>query len=173
MEGSVVANGELSCGRRFAAVNEILERHQRRPERLVAVLQEVQEVYRYLPEEVLQYVATGMGLSPAKVFGVATFYENFSLEPKGKYVIRCCDGTACHVHSSDEILTAVRDRLGLKEGQTTTSDLMFTLETVACLGACALAPVVTINGEVYGQATPEKIVAIIDELAGGKEHGEN
>jgi NADH-quinone oxidoreductase subunit E len=168
-----VANAELSCGRRFLSVNEILERHQHRPERLVAVLQEVQEVYRYLPEEVLQYVATGMGLSPAKVFGVATFYENFSLEPKGKFVIRCCDGTACHVHSSEAILTAIRERLGLAEGQTTTPDLMFTLETVACLGACALAPVVTINGEVYGEATPDEIVAIIDQLAGGKEHGEN
>jgi NADH-quinone oxidoreductase subunit E len=168
-----MATTELSCGRRFAAVNEILERHERRPERLVAVLQEVQTIYRYLPEEVLQYVATGLGLSPARVFGVATFYENFSLKPKGKYVIRCCDGTACHVHSSDAILKAVRERLGLKDGETTTADLMFTFETVACLGACALAPVVTINGDVYGETTPEKIVAIIDELAGGKEHDED
>lgn len=168
-----MATTELSCGRRFAAVNDILQRYQHRPERLVAVLQEVQEVYRYLPEEVLQYVATGMGLSPAKVFGVATFYENFSLQPKGKYVIRCCDGTACHVHSSEALLTAIRQRLKLADDETTTADLMFTLETVACLGACALAPVVTINGQVYGQATPDKIVAIIDKLAGGTEHGKN
>lgn len=168
-----MATTELSCGRRFAAVNDILQRYQHRPERLVAVLQEVQEVYRYLPEEVLQYVATGMGLSPAKVFGVATFYENFSLQPKGKYVIRCCDGTACHVHSSEALLTAIRQRLELADDETTTADLMFTLETVACLGACALAPVVTINGQVYGQATPDKIVAIIDKLAGGTEHGKN
>lgn len=168
-----MANEELSCGRRFAAVNEILERHRRRPERLLAILQEIQQVYRYLPEEVLQYVATGMGLTPARVFGVATFYENFSLEPKGKYVIRCCDGTACHVHSSDAILTAIRERLGLREGQKTTDDLMFTLETVACLGACASAPVVTINGTVYGQATPEQIVSIIDDLARGEENAAN
>ncbi|MDK2784940.1 MAG: iron-hydrogenase subunit gamma [Bacillota bacterium] len=158
----------ITSGRRFAAVNEIVEKHGRRPEHLVAILQEVQEVYRYLPEEVLTYVATSLGLSPAKVFGVATFYENFSLEPKGKYVIRVCDGTACHVRGSALIQAAVRERLGLKEGQKTTSDLLFTLETVACLGACALAPVVTINGDVHGQATPEKIVALIDELAKGE-----
>ncbi|HHY92381.1 MAG TPA: NAD(P)H-dependent oxidoreductase subunit E [Firmicutes bacterium] len=158
----------ITSGRRFAAVNEILEKHQRRPEQLVTILQEVQEVYRYLPEEVLTYVATSMGITPSRVFGVATFYENFSLEPKGKYVIRVCDGTACHVRQSAPILAAVRERLGLKEGQKTTSDLLFTVETVACLGACALAPVVTINGEVHGQATPEKIVALVDELLKGE-----
>lgn len=158
----------VTSGRRFVAVNEILEKHRRRPEELVAILQEVQEVYRYLPEEVLTYVATSMGLTPARVFGVATFYENFSLEPKGKYVIRVCDGTACHVRHSAPILAALRERLGLTDGRNTTPDLTFTVETVACLGACALAPVVTINGKVHGQATPEAIVALIDELAKGE-----
>ncbi|NLJ33826.1 MAG: NAD(P)H-dependent oxidoreductase subunit E [Firmicutes bacterium] len=168
-----MATLESDCARRFKAVNEIIERHGKRPERLVAVLQEVQEVYRYLPEEVLQYVATGMGVSPAEVFGVATFYENFSLKPKGKYIIRCCDGTACHVHGSEALLTAIRQRLQLTAPETTTPDLMFTLETVACLGACALAPVVTINDKVYGQVTPDQMVALIDELAGGEKDGKD
>ena len=163
-------NGDLSQGRRFEAVNDILERYCFRARYLIAVLQEVQELYRYLPEEVLMYVATGMGLTPSQVFGVVTFYENFSLEPKGKYVIRVCDGTACHVRHSDPILSAIRKRLELKPGQPTTPDLMFTLETVACLGACVVAPVVSINGEIHGQMTPDRIVNMIDELSRREEH---
>lgn len=162
--------GELTQSRRFEAVNEILEKYDYKPQKLIAVLQEVQEIYRYLPEEVLMYVATGMSLTPSQVFGVVTFYENFSLEPKGKYIIRVCDGTACHVRHSEPLLSAIRQRLQLKEGQTTTPDLMFSLETVACLGACVVAPVVSINGEIYGQMTPDKIVSIINELSRREEH---
>lgn len=161
-----MSQGELARGRSFEAVNRILEKHNFDPRHLIAVLQEVQELYRYLPEEVMVYVATGMGLTPSQVFGVVTFYENFSLEPKGKYVIRVCDGTACHVRHSEPILSALRQKLDLPEGKSTTSDLMFTLETVACLGACVVAPVVSINGELYGEMTPEKIVKLVDELAG-------
>jgi len=165
-----MSSGELSQSRRFEAVNEILKKHEFKSRKLIAVLQEVQEIYRYLPEEVLMYVATGMGLTPSQVFGVVTFYENFSLEPKGKYVIRVCDGTACHVRHSEPILSAIRKRLQLEEDQTTTPDLLFSVETVACLGACVVAPVVSINGEIYGQMTPDNVVSIINELIRREEY---
>lgn len=150
---------------RFARVCEILDHHQRRPERLIPILQEVQEEYRYLPREVLGYVATALGLSPAKVFGVATFYAHFALEPKGRHIIRVCDGTACHVKDSIPILDALTEQLGLKPGQSTTSDMQFTLEKVSCLGACGLAPVVVIDDRVYGQVTPASVKPLLDEIA--------
>lgn len=150
--------------RSFKKVNEIIESHGKNPVELVSILQEIQEEYRYLPEEILNYIATAMGISPSKVFGVATFYENFSLEPKGKYIIKVCDGTACHVKNSMDLLNALQKKLKLNDGQKTTKDMMFTLETVSCLGACGLAPVMVINEEVYGKVTPEKAEKIIDEI---------
>ena len=150
--------------RSFEKVNEIIESHDRKPIKLVSIIQEVQEEYRYLPEEILNYIATTMRISPSRVFGVATFYENFSLEPKGKYVIKICDGTACHVKNSTGLTKALRKKLGLKEDQETTKDMLFTLEEVSCLGACGLAPVMLINEEVYGKVTPEKAEKIIAEI---------
>ncbi|ACL68941.1 NADH-quinone oxidoreductase subunit NuoE [Halothermothrix orenii] len=150
----------------FTRVNEIIEKHGKDQSKLIPILQEVQKEYRYLPEEILTYIATVMDLSPATVYGVATFYAQFSLDPKGKYVINVCDGTACHVSGSLPVLNAIRKKLNLEDGKFTTDDLMFTVETVSCLGACGLAPVVTINGKVYGKMTPEAIEVIIDELMG-------
>jgi len=131
---------------------------------LIPILQAVQEEYRYLPEEVLTYVATSLGLPPAKVFGVATFYAHFTLEPKGKYQVRVCDGTACHVRQSIPILEAMRDRLSLSDTKKTTPDLMFTLETVYCFGACGLAPIVVVNDDVYSAMTPAKAVELIEGI---------
>jgi NADH-quinone oxidoreductase subunit E len=131
---------------------------------LVPILQAIQDEYRYLPEEVLTFVATSLGVPPARVFGVATFYAHFALEPKGKYVVRLCDGTACHVKQSIPILEAIREHLGVTEQRKTTEDQMFTVETVACLGACGLAPVVVINEDIHGQMTPERAVELIDEI---------
>jgi len=131
---------------------------------LVPILQAIQDEYRYLPEEVLTFVATSLGVPPARVFGVATFYAHFALEPKGKYVVRLCDGTACHVKQSIPILEAVRQHLGVTEQRKTTEDQMFTVETVACLGACGLAPVVVINEDVHGQMTPERAIELIEEI---------
>ncbi len=150
--------------RRFERVNEIIQAHGKEQSALIPILQEVQEEYRYLPEEILTYIATVMGLSPATVFGVATFYAQFSLEPKGKYVVRICDGTACHVRGSDPVKAAIRKKIGLQEKKLTTDDLRFTVETVSCLGACGLAPVVMINDKIYGQMTPEAITVIIDRI---------
>jgi NADH-quinone oxidoreductase subunit E len=150
--------------RKFEKVFEILERHERKPSRLIPILQAVQEEYRYLPEEVLTYVATSLGIPPSRVYGVATFYSHFALEPKGKFVVRLCDGTACHVKNSIPIYEALRARLGLEGAKRTTADMLFTVETVACLGACGLAPVMVINEEVHGQMTPETGVKLLDEV---------
>lgn len=127
--------------------------------------QKVQEVYRYLPEEALIYIGTKIeGLSPATVFGVATFYAQFSLEPKGKYEIKVCDGTACHVRGSIPVLNAIRAKLNMPEGQLTSENGLFSLETVSCLGACGLAPVVVINEKVYPQMTSDAITIVLDTL---------
>lgn len=157
--------------RKFEKVNEIIEGHGRKQSALIPILQEVQEEYRYLPEEILTYIAMAMNLSPATVYGVATFYAQFSLEPKGKYLIKICDGTACHVRGSDPVKDAIRKQLGLAGAKQTTDDLRYTVETVSCLGACGLAPVVMINEQIYGQMTPEAIKVIIDKLS-AKEEGE-
>lgn len=150
--------------RHFAKVCDILDRHQNSPSKLIPILQQVQDEYRYLPEEVLTFVATSLGIPPAKVFGVATFYAHFTLEPKGKYVFRLCDGTACHVKRSHGILEALYKRLDLNEKQNTTEDMLFTVETVSCLGACGLAPVMVVNEEVHGAVTPERALEIVDRI---------
>ncbi len=150
--------------RKFDKVNEIVAKYGAKESYLIAILQEVQAEYRYLPEEILTYLATAMGLSPATIYGVATFYSQFSLEPKGKFVIRVCDGTACHVRHSMPVLNAIHKRLALAEGKRTTSDMKFSVETVSCLGACGLAPVIMINDQVYGQMTPEAMTLILDKL---------
>jgi NADH-quinone oxidoreductase subunit E len=149
---------------KFRNVCGILERHGYRPSGLIPILQAVQLEYQYLPEEVLTFVATSLDLPPARVFGVATFYAHFALEPKGKHVIRLCDGTACHVKQSLPILSAIHEMLGTSEKQKTSLDALFTVETVACLGACGLAPVVVIDEQVYGGMSPERAVALVDEI---------
>jgi len=150
--------------RQFEKVCEILDRFDRNPAKLIPILQLVQEEYRYLPEEVLTYIATSLDIPPARVYGVATFYAHFALEPKGKYVIRLCDGTACHVKKSIPILEALQERLGLSDSKKTTPDMLFTVETVSCLGACGLAPVMVINDDVHGQMNPENAVTLVEEI---------
>jgi len=148
----------------YPEVDAILESHGLSQSAIISILQDVQRHYRYLPQDVLIYVAKRLGISEAKVYSVATFYDNFSLEPKGKYVIKVCDGTACHVRKSPLILNALRRELGLNEEKTTTDDMMFTLETVSCLGTCGLAPVLTVNDKVYPSMTPEKTEALLKQL---------
>ena len=131
------------------------------------MLQEIQEHYHYLPREIFPHVARELNIGEARLYGVATFYENFSLEPKGKYVIRCCDGTACHVRGSQAILDKLRGELGLAGDKKTTDDLLFTVETVSCLGACGLAPAMTVNGEVHPAMTPDKASEVIREIREG------
>lgn len=148
----------------FSVVDEILSQHEKAELSTISILQDIQDYYHYLPKEIFPYVAKAIGVGEARLYGVATFYENFSLEPKGKYVIRCCDGTACHVRGSLPILDQLRKTLGLSEEKKTTDDLNFTVETVSCLGACGLAPVITVNGVVHPAMTPEKALDLLDEL---------
>ncbi len=149
---------------KFEKVCNILDRYARRASGLIPILQAIQHEYQYLPEEVLTYVATSLDIPAARVFGVATFYAHFALVPKGKHVIRVCDGTACHVKQSIPVLNALREKLGTTETCKTTPDMLFTLETVACLGACGLAPVIVIDEQVHGQITPEHALALVDEI---------
>ena len=151
--------------RKFQKLQEIIDKHEAQASHLIPILQEVQEEYRFLPEEVLTYIATAMNLPPAAVYGVATFYAQFSLIPKGKYIIRICDGTACHVRGSEPLNFSVRKELKMSDNQSTTEDMKFTVETVSCLGACGLAPVVTVNDtEVYGQMTPEGVLEVVKKI---------
>lgn len=145
-------------------INQVIAEYGNNQSALIPVLQQVQEVYHYLPEEILTYVATALNLSPATVYGVATFYAQFSLEAKGKHVVRVCDGTACHVRGSTPVLNAIRKKVGLTAGMKTTGDRQFTVETVSCLGACGLAPAVVIDDRIYGQMTPEAVSIVLDEL---------
>lgn len=148
----------------IARLDDILQKHDYNATLLIAIMQDIQRVYHYLPEEALCYIARKLKISEAKIYGVATFYENFSLEPKGRYVIKICDGTACHVRKSVPILEEFRNTLGLSKEKTTTDDMLFTVETVSCLGACGLAPVCTVNDHVHPSMTPEKAKALIQEL---------
>jgi len=153
-----------SAFRKFDKVCDILALHKLNPARLIPILQAVQEEYRYLPEEIIAFIASSLHVPAAKVYGVATFYSHFTLKPKGKYVFKVCDGTACHVKRTMGILDAIREKLKLKEGESTTLDLLFTVETVSCLGACGIAPVLVVNEDVHGQMTPEKTVILIDHI---------
>lgn len=148
----------------YKVIDTIIEDLGCRQSAIIGILQSIQEHYHYLPREVFPYLSKKLGMSQAKIYSVATFYENFSLEPKGKYVIKVCDGTACHVRKSIPILDRLRKELGLSESKKTTDDLTFTVETVSCLGACGLAPVLTVNDKVYPAMTPDKAAMLLAEL---------
>ncbi len=148
----------------YEKADEIIAQHGAQQKALIPIIQDIQNEYRYLPPELLSYVAGQIGISEAKAFSVATFYENFSFDPKGKYVIKVCDGTACHVRNSLSVLDRLYTELGLSKDKVTTDDMLFTLETVSCLGACGLAPVMMINEDVYPAMTPDKAAEVIRKL---------
>ena len=154
----------LESSRKFNKVCEILEANHYDGARLIPILQQVQEFYRYLPEDILNFIATSLDLPASHVYGVATFYAHFTLVPKGKNVAKLCDGTACHVRGSLPILQALQKRLKLSDTKRTTDDMLFTVETVSCLGACGLAPVLVVNDKVYSKVTPESSVEIIEKI---------
>ena len=151
----------------FSVTDKILSEYKCSQQSIIAILQEIQEYYHYLPREVFPYLSKKLDMSEARIYSVATFYENFSLEPKGKYVIKVCDGTACHVKKSIPVLEALHKKLGLSEKKRTTDDMMFTVETVSCLGACGLAPTMMVNEDVYPRMTPQAAEELIDQLRGG------
>lgn len=130
---------------------------------LITILQKAQEIYGYLPQDVIRHISEKTGIKPAKIMGVATFYTQFRLKPVGKYLIMLCKGTACHVNGSDLIERTITETLGIHDGETT-EDGLFTLKNVACLGCCSLSPVMMINDETYGSLTPDKTKKILAEL---------
>ena len=149
----------------------VIEQNKEIPGALLPVLHEAQEIYGYLPIEVQQMVADGLGVSLSEVYGVATFYSRFSLTPKGKYQISVCLGTACYVKGSDKILAEVENKLGIKSGECT-PDGLFSIDSCRCVGACGLAPVMMTGEEVYGKLTPKEVGAILDKYIneeGGKQ----
>ena len=150
----------------YEKADEIIGRYGKKPSSLIPIMQDIQGEYRYLPGELLTYTAQQIGVTEAKAYSVATFYENFSFEPKGKYVIKVCAGTACHVRKSMPILETLYKELGLSKKKHTTDDMIFTVETVSCLGACGLAPTLMVNEEVHPKMSPEKVVALVQELRG-------
>ena len=128
---------------------------------LIPLLQEIQNAYGYLPKPILMEMSRRTGIEASRIYGVATFYEQFYLEPHGRHTIRCCRGTACHVKGGPKIIKTMRQALGIEPGETT-EDMEFTFETVACLGACALAPVMVIDGTYYGKMTYRRVGTVLD-----------
>lgn len=148
----------------FKTVDDIINSYGKSEANLISIMQDVQSHYHYLPQEILVHIAEALSISEARIYSVATFYENFSLEAKGKYVLRVCDGTACHVRKSTVILNTIKEELGLDDKKRSTDDMLFTLETVSCLGACGLSPVMTVNDEVHASMTKQKVIDLLCEL---------
>jgi len=140
----------------------IFSRHRAEQQELIPILQETQEQFRYLPAAAMQEIARFLHIPESSVYGVSTFYAQFKLTPLGKRVIRICRGTACHVRGSSKVLAEMEKQLGIKAGETT-EDMEYTLETVACIGACALAPTMTIENETYRKMTPKKVAEVIGD----------
>ncbi len=154
---------ENCCNSDLGLIQDILKNAPQNGDNLITVLQKAQDIYGYLPVDVLYEIAEKTGNSPAKVMGVATFYTQFRLKKVGKYLILLCKGTACHVNGADSIEKTICEELGIKDGDTT-DDGLFSLKTVACLGCCSLSPVMMINEETYGSLTPGKTVEILREI---------
>lgn len=155
-----VASCSDSGSSKYAQVDAIFAKYQGQRGTLIPILQDVQQAYGYLPKDVIMYVADKTGVPASQIYGVATFYAQFHLNPRGRHVIRVCRGTACHVRGSKMVLEAIEKKLGITAGGTT-PDLRFTLETVACIGACGLAPVMMVNDDTHGRLTPEMVDEIL------------
>ena len=143
-------------------LDKIFTGYKGKQEELIPILQETQEAFRYLPAVAMREIARFLNITVNNIFGVATFYAQFKLTPLGRKVIRVCRGTACHVRGSGKVLTEMEKQLGIKAGETT-PDMEYTLETVACIGACALAPTMTIDGETYGKMTTKKVAEVLGD----------
>lgn len=148
----------------FGFIDSVLQKYDCDKTRVIAIMQEIQNEYKFLPQDALKYIAEKIGESEAELYGVATFYENFSMNEKGKYIIKVCNGTACHVRKSDDVQEALYAATGLTPEEHMSKDGLFTIERVSCLGACGLAPVCTVNDVVHASMTPEKVHALVQEL---------
>ncbi|MCF8109205.1 MAG: NADH-quinone oxidoreductase subunit NuoE [Desulfohalobiaceae bacterium] len=148
----------------WESIHSLIQKYKHEKWGLIPLLQEIQEVQGYIPPETIEPIAGELRIYPSQVQGVITFYSGFSLEPKGKYVIKCCKGTACHVKGGRSILRHLKKELALDEGQTG-EDFQFSLETVACLGACFLAPTMMVNRSYYGKLSPAKVNSVLGEYS--------
>lgn len=146
-----------------ATIDNIIKKRGGAPSAAIPILQDIQQELNYISEEAMQYVAKNTKITATQIYGVATFYSQFKLIPAGKYIIKVCHGTACHVGGTEKLTEELKDYLKIKEGETTL-DKMFTLEVVACLGCCSLAPVMMVNDKIYGKLTPQKATKIIKEF---------
>jgi NADH-quinone oxidoreductase subunit E len=154
---------EMELGMEAATIDRILDRHERSPSAIIAILQDLQEEVNYLPEGALRYVAQRLDIPVSKVYALATFYRAFSLVPRGKHLVHVCVGTACHVRGAVKVLDTMERELGLSAGETD-DQLEFTLETVNCLGACALGPVVVLDGGYHGEMNPAKVNRLLKRV---------
>ncbi len=141
---------------------KILEKYTNEKDAIMAILQDVQEEFGYVPKEAVEYISKACGINRSRIFGILTFYSQFYLYPRGKNILKVCCGTACHVRGAERNLAKLEELLHIKDGQTT-ADNMYTLEKIACMGACGLAPVITVNQDVYGHVTSDKIDKIINK----------
>ena len=161
-------NESCNCSKVKDFMKEILKKYSQEKDNLIQILNEVQDKYGYIPEIAQKEISEYLKISMAQIYGVITFYSRFTLEPKGKYTISICMGTACYVKGSQKILDRLKERLKIEAGQTT-EDGMFSLDETRCVGACGLAPVFTVNGEVYGKATVKTLDEVLDSLLENKE----
>lgn len=162
MSQGQITGGNAPATDKEKALEEVFAKYEGTDGALIPVLQAAQDIYGYLPEEVMEKISKRLNLPLSKVYGVATFYAQFHLKPRGKYIIRVCQGTACHVRGSNKVLEELKKLLNIEDGETT-EDLRFTLESVACLGACVLAPAIMINDDTYGKLTSESLAEILEQ----------
>lgn len=153
--------GENVQDMRYVALDKMLDKYRDTTGKIIPVLQETQEIFGYIPEEVIKEIASALKIPSSEIYGVATFYGQFHLQVRGENIIRVCTGTACHVQGSGKILESIMTTLGLSGGEMTTEDLKFTVEPVACLGACGMAPVIMINEDAYGRVSLDDVPEII------------
>jgi NADH-quinone oxidoreductase subunit E len=143
-------------------LKEIFSRYRGEKQELIPILQDTQGVFRYLPAAAMREIARFLRTPESTIYGVCTFYAQFKLTPMGKKIIRVCRGTACHVRGASKVLSEIESRLGIRAGETS-EDMEYSLETVACIGACALAPTMTIDNETYGKMTPKKVAEVLGD----------
>ncbi len=156
----------------YGLLNDIVQKYKGDPSAIIPILQDIQEKLGYIPKETIGYTAERLDVSPAKIYGIVTFYAQFRLQPMGKHGISVCEGTACHVNGAKALGNALTEELGIKGGETT-EDGLFTIENVACVGCCSLAPVIVLDGETHAGMTPEKVRKLLKQYRVSKDEEEN
>lgn len=158
MVTEVKARDELS----LVVIDAVVHKHNVQPGAVIPILQEIQDSYGYVPPVVIERIAENMGIPSSDIFGIVTFYTQFRLQPLGKNLIKVCHGTACHLSGAERIAEAIAQATGAREGETS-RDGLFTVERVACLGCCSLAPCIMLNGEIHGRLTPEAVAKVVNQ----------